>query len=238
MTPTSKRRYHSPLRVAQAEATRRRIVASALERFAAQGFGATSVAEIARAAGVAPETIYGTFGTKQGVLVAIADMALEERFDLAAFRRRHAEFVGRPRAHLRNLVDAIGEFLAASPDIVAVFGHAAPEATAAFEGFRTALYPPGQPPFVELGPGVIRRDVDARLALVLVNAILTPLLYARLVGVGGLGLPEFKRRSAELLEFAILDPAVPDDPWRPWEAASSTGAPPRTRRKPRSAADA
>jgi AcrR family transcriptional regulator len=220
MTDTSKRRYHSPLRAAQAEATRRRVVVAALERFAAQGFGGTSVAEIARSAGVAPETIYGTFGTKQGVLVAIAELALAERFDLAAFRRRHTDLVGRPRAQLRNLVDAIADFFAASPDIVAMFGQAAPEATAAFEGFRKTLYPPEHPPFVELGPGVIRNDVDARLALVLVNAILTPWLYDRLVGAGGLGLPDFKRRSAELLEFAILDPGVPDDPWRPWEAGS------------------
>jgi len=212
MTPTSKRRYHSPLRAAQAEATRRRVIDAALDRFAVNGFGATSVAELARAAGVAPETIYGTFGSKQGVLAAIAEMALTERFDLAGFRRRHGALTGRPRAQLRNLVEAVADFFAASPDIVALFGHAAPEATHAFEGFRNALNPPDQPPFYELGPGVIRADVDARLALVLTNAILTPLFYARMVEAGGLTLDEFKRRTAEILEFALLDPAATDPP--------------------------
>src|SRR5215510_4537042 len=103
--PTTKRRYHSPLRTAQAEATRRRVIEVALERFSQQGLDATSVGEIARGAGVAPETIYGSFGSKQGILEAIAAVASTEYFPQEAFQREFDALAGDPRAQLRLLVE-------------------------------------------------------------------------------------------------------------------------------------
>lgn len=67
----AKRRYHSPLRDAQAAATRARVIETALTVFAERGYPGTSVAAIAQAAGVSPETIYATFGTKRGIIDAL-----------------------------------------------------------------------------------------------------------------------------------------------------------------------
>jgi AcrR family transcriptional regulator len=198
------------LRAAQAEATRGRIVAAALQRFAANGVAATSIAEVARAADVAPETIYASFGSKAGLLGAIAETALRERFPQADFVRRHAELTGRPRAQLRNLVDVVGDFLAASPDLVALYAVAGREMNRAFEPFRQTLAGPGLRPFTDLPAGALRADLDAGRAYVVANAILTPGLYARMVDDGGMPVAEFKRRTAELLETALLDPGFVD----------------------------
>jgi AcrR family transcriptional regulator len=74
-----KRPYRSPLRQAQAEATRQRILDAGLDLFADQGYPATSVAEIARAAGVSTETIYASVGSKRGIVDAwLAQVDLEE----------------------------------------------------------------------------------------------------------------------------------------------------------------
>ena len=53
------RRYASELREQQAAATRERVICSAAELFAAQGYAATSLPQIARRAGVSTETVQG-----------------------------------------------------------------------------------------------------------------------------------------------------------------------------------
>src|SRR5262245_3355788 len=121
--PTSKRRYHSPLRAAHAEATRRRITEAGLRLFSEQGIDATSIGELARAAGVSPETVYSTFGTKEGVLEAVAAMVARERFPFEAWERGAAERAGDAAAQLELLVDILGDFYAASADVLAMFGH-------------------------------------------------------------------------------------------------------------------
>jgi AcrR family transcriptional regulator len=63
-----RRRYDSPRRRAQADATRRDILAAAQRLFERQGYGATTMAAIAAEAGVALKTVYLAFDTKAGVL--------------------------------------------------------------------------------------------------------------------------------------------------------------------------
>jgi AcrR family transcriptional regulator len=210
MPSTSKRRYHSPLRAAQAEATRRRIVGAALERFAANGVAGTSINDVARAAGVAPETVYGSFGSKAGLLGEIASTVVRERFPAEAFVRRHAELAGRPRAQIRHLVDVVGDFLAASPDLIRLYGAASREMAAAFEPFRRTMAGPGLVPFTDVPAGMLRADLDPERAYVVANAILTPGLYERMVNAGGMPLDEFKRRTAEILEAALFEPTARD----------------------------
>jgi len=68
MAPTVKRRYDSTRRDEQARETRERIIRGALELFVGQGYGRTTIADVARAAGVSPETVYATFGNKATLL--------------------------------------------------------------------------------------------------------------------------------------------------------------------------
>lgn len=66
------------LREEQASATRLRIADAARRLFAEQGYSTTSLAEVARAAGVAPRTVYTVFGTKREILSAICEAWLED----------------------------------------------------------------------------------------------------------------------------------------------------------------
>jgi len=71
-----RRRYESPRRREQAEATRRAILDAAERLFGSHGYAGTSVAEIAEAAGVALKTVYAVFGTKAEVLRALWNLRL------------------------------------------------------------------------------------------------------------------------------------------------------------------
>ena len=72
----AKRTYDSSLRKEQGALTRAKIVEAAAALFEEQGYGRTTVKQIAAAAGVAPDTIYATFGTKARVLTALIDARL------------------------------------------------------------------------------------------------------------------------------------------------------------------
>src|SRR5919198_6412767 len=72
----SKRPYESPRRRAQAEATRRDILDAAQRLFEANGYPATTMAEIATEAGVALKTVYLAFQTKSGLLRALWNLLL------------------------------------------------------------------------------------------------------------------------------------------------------------------
>jgi AcrR family transcriptional regulator len=71
----SRRKYDSTRRLADAEARHRRIIDEATKLFLDNGFVATSIGQIADAAGVSPQTIYATFGSKAGVLGRAIDIA-------------------------------------------------------------------------------------------------------------------------------------------------------------------
>jgi AcrR family transcriptional regulator len=70
------RRYNSTHRRQQAQQNRRRVLQAARQRFLAQGYAATTIAEIAQDAGVSVETVYKTFTTKAGVLKALFDVSV------------------------------------------------------------------------------------------------------------------------------------------------------------------
>jgi AcrR family transcriptional regulator len=69
---------HVSYRQRQALETRHRIAAAARRAFAAGGYAATSVEQVAREAGVAVRTVYAAFGGKKPILAAICDQWLAE----------------------------------------------------------------------------------------------------------------------------------------------------------------
>jgi AcrR family transcriptional regulator len=75
-TPIPKRAYDSPRRREQAAATRRDILAAAQPLLERQGYSATTMAEIAAAAGVALKTVYAAFETKSGLLRGLWNVLL------------------------------------------------------------------------------------------------------------------------------------------------------------------
>jgi AcrR family transcriptional regulator len=68
MSEAVKKPYHSPRREEQARETRLRIIRAAHELFVAQGYGRTTMAEIAASVGVAVETVYAAFRNKPTLL--------------------------------------------------------------------------------------------------------------------------------------------------------------------------
>lgn len=70
------RGYDNSRREQAARATRARILTAAREQFLGAGYHATTVAALARAAGVSPQTIYNTVGGKAEVLKAVYDTLL------------------------------------------------------------------------------------------------------------------------------------------------------------------
>jgi TetR/AcrR family transcriptional regulator, regulator of autoinduction and epiphytic fitness len=71
-----KRRYESSLRGAQAQSTREAVIAAAGRLFAEQGYAATSIEEIAAAAGVSRATVFTSVGGKPKLLKTALDVAI------------------------------------------------------------------------------------------------------------------------------------------------------------------
>jgi AcrR family transcriptional regulator len=93
MTPVKPRSYSSTVRREQAAQTRTRIVDAAGALFLEQGYPRTTVKQIAEGAGVAPDTVYATFGSKVRVLTALIDARLAPRGDANVIDRPEAQAV-------------------------------------------------------------------------------------------------------------------------------------------------
>jgi AcrR family transcriptional regulator len=76
MSDPVKRDYRSELRAAQALQTRRSIVAAATRLFVEDGYGATTIDAVAKAAGVSRKTVFTAVGGKLDLLKLALDWAI------------------------------------------------------------------------------------------------------------------------------------------------------------------
>lgn len=113
MSPGSPRRttrpYDNARRLAQARLTELAVVDAARALFIADGYTATTVAAVARAAGVAPQTVYKAFGTKAALLKRVYDVTLVGDVDAVPLADR-PEF-----AAVRDAVDG--------PSVLRAYAH-------------------------------------------------------------------------------------------------------------------
>ena len=70
------RAYDASGRREKARAARRAVVTAARELLEERGFAATTVAEVARRAGVSPESVYKGFGTKAALVKEVFDVVI------------------------------------------------------------------------------------------------------------------------------------------------------------------
>jgi len=70
------RSYHSPRRAQDAADTRRDILRSAAELFSANGYARVTVADIAKRAGVAQQTVYSSAGGKAEILRLVVNESI------------------------------------------------------------------------------------------------------------------------------------------------------------------
>jgi len=90
MTPTKRTKYTSALRAEQSRSTHARVVTAARKLVIAQGFDDTTIADIAREAGVSVQMVYALFGSKRGIIKVLIEKA--------RFGQGYAEIVKRARA--------------------------------------------------------------------------------------------------------------------------------------------
>lgn len=133
--PNSPRQYNSAGRRARAEALRREVVARAHELFVANGYSATTVADIARAAEVSAPTVFASFGSKAALLktcievafagddrtVAVADRPLAQwvydTADPAELLRRYAVMMGALASRAGPIYNALVRAADAEPEL-------------------------------------------------------------------------------------------------------------------------
>jgi AcrR family transcriptional regulator len=88
MAEAVKRRYDSSRRKAQAKATQLDVLRAAHDLFVERGYGRTTIADVAAAAGVAPETIYAAFTNKPTLLHRVWDITIGGDDDNIPFHER------------------------------------------------------------------------------------------------------------------------------------------------------
>jgi len=102
---SSKRKYDSTRRQAQANETRRQILTAANKLFNERGYAGATIESIAAEAGVAPETIYAIFKNKGKILLSLINFLsaskAEERVPL--FERAGPQAVAQERDQRRQL---------------------------------------------------------------------------------------------------------------------------------------
>lgn len=131
-----KRQYNSARRREQAGETRLRIIRSAYDLFVDQGYGRTTIAQIARTAGVAVETVYAAFGSKPKLLHEVWDVTVGGDEDDVPVHERAEVLAVRAEADLARRFRRLAVFNTAvsrrtAPIMVALRGAAASDGAAA-----------------------------------------------------------------------------------------------------------
>lgn len=111
MATEKKRPYNSKARQAQAQETKRRILASAKMLFESKGFERVTIEEMAQEAHVSAPSIYSLFQSKRGVLLGLMDEALSPEEFQALVDRVKVEICPRRRLEItasiaRKIYDA------------------------------------------------------------------------------------------------------------------------------------
>ena len=88
MTEPVKRRYDSSRRQEQARATELAVLRAAHDLFVRDGYGRTTIDDIARAAGVSAQTVYARFGNKATLLHRVWDITVGGDDEEVVFHER------------------------------------------------------------------------------------------------------------------------------------------------------
>jgi AcrR family transcriptional regulator len=206
-----RRRYHSPLRAEQADGTRRRVLAAARDLFLAHGYAGTTVAAVARAAGVSPDTIYVSLGGKQGLLEGVLSLARSDPEDPAQHDQQHRRdeisAVTDPHRRLRRLVQLSCEALARTSPVHAVLRGAADGHPAAAELYgrmlRIRLQIQTRNLQTYLG-GSLRPGLTVKQAAERYSALLSPELYHLLTVEHQWATPRYAAWVTDLLDHDLL----------------------------------
>jgi AcrR family transcriptional regulator len=209
-----KRQYQSPLRQRQAQSTRLSIIGSAARLFIAQGYVATSIDEIATAAGVGRATIFASVGGKAAILKAAYDIAIVGDDEPVPLPQRPWAIAVRNEPDPVRMIDGYAAMIAevsgrVAPIYEAMRGAATadPEAKALWDTMRKERRG-GAAGFVGfvVARDALRAGVDRRMAADVVWALIDPGLYHLLVVEMGWTPAQFQTWLAETVKAQLLGP--------------------------------
>lgn len=172
-------------RAERSRRTRAKVIAAARELFVAQGYGATSLQEVADRAGVAVQTIYFVFGNKRTLFKDVVDTSIAgdtepvATMERAWFRAACAAptAAGLLRAHVRGTRDILGRVAPIMP-LIAAAAATDPEIAAQWPGDQDPRYTVQLAAARALtGKPDARPGVTAAKAADLLFGLLSPELY-------------------------------------------------------------
>lgn len=214
MADGAKRRYESPRRRAQADATKRDILAAAQLLFERQGYASTTMAAIAAEAGVALKTVYLAFETKAGVLRAVWNALLRGGDDRPVDEHAwYREVLDEPDPHRRLALNARnsaqGKLRVSA--IAEVIREAAPsdEEIGELWGRIQAEYHANQRAVVERlhERGQLAPGIDVERAADILWTINHPNTWQLLVRERGWAPEEYERWAGDTARAQLLPPA-------------------------------
>ncbi|MGW3766349.1 TetR/AcrR family transcriptional regulator [Actinomadura verrucosospora] len=172
-------------RAERSRRTRAKVIEAARELFVAQGYGATSLQEVADRAGVAVQTVYFVFGTKRALFKDVVDVSiagdaepvatLEREWFRAACAAPTAAV--QLREHVCGTVEILGR-VAPIMSMIAAAGAADPQIAAQWPDGPDPRYTVQRAAAEALvGKPDARPGVSAELAADLLFGLLSPQLY-------------------------------------------------------------
>lgn len=198
-------------RAEKALETRRRILEAARRLFVAQGYGATSLQEIADEAGVAVQTIYFGFGNKRTVLKELVDVTIAgDDAPVTTLERPWFQAVldaKTARKQLEAHVEGTRPILERVAPIMRVV-----DAAAAADPEVAALWPPEDPRYVVhlsaakalLDKPGVRKNVSAEQAADVLYGLLSPELYLVMTVDRGWSNDQWQAWTLDLLKTQLL----------------------------------
>ncbi len=202
--PGARRGRRPSLREERAAATQRRILDAARLRFAEDGYGATTLREIAAEAGVAVQTVYAVYGSKAGILRALRTALVHQ----PEAESLYAAALAAPDdpARLALFARSIRARWEAGADIVRVHAEAAASDAALREEVEQVLARrrAGLRALAAALEGSLASGLDVARASAILDVLTMPEVYLELTGVAGWSDDEYEAWLAEALRRELL----------------------------------
>jgi AcrR family transcriptional regulator len=210
------RPYHSRLRDEQARATRRRIVAAGGELFLERGYGSATIDAIAERAEVSRKTVFTSVGGKAALLKLAFDWALagdDEPVAVADRPEVQRMMQGQdPVVYLDEWIAmnaAIAGRLAPLHHVLVVAADSDPEAAALLSTVEDQRAGGARSVAGHLHDlGGLRSDLDVERAAAIIELLMDPLPYRRLVQLHGWTTAEYTEYLRRTAAALLLPPSA------------------------------
>lgn len=214
MVAAQRKRYESQLRQAQARSTRLLVLDAAGRLFAERGYVATSIDEIARAAGVGRATVFASVGGKPVLLKQAYDVSLvgdDEAVSLVERPRsqailaepdpwrllaRYAELVTEIAGRIAGIYEAVRGASGSDPEARALWADILQQRRTGMDNLMRGL----------MAKGPLRKGLDPRRAADLAWVLVDPGLYHMLVNQRRWTPKRYQAWLTETLQSQLLPP--------------------------------